>query len=84
MRCIYASCQDIGMFTFGGLLVANTIEATRLHERIALFVLLKFGSNPKWQVHLLINIILLNFIFKKILPGFFLDLCWLLHFCHFG
>lgn len=44
----YFKFKEVGMFTFGGLVVANTIESSKLHERIALFVLLKFGSNPQW------------------------------------
>ncbi len=44
-------------------MVANAIELTRLHERIALSVLLKFGSNPKWFVYFifLIKVFFLQF-----------------------
>ena len=33
---------------YGGLVLANAIEITGLHERISLKVLMSFGSNPKW------------------------------------
>ena len=40
--------KEICILFFGGLTIASAIELTRLHERIALSVLVRFGSNPKW------------------------------------
>ena len=36
------------MMFFGGMVVAISIETSGLHERIALRVLMNFGSDPKW------------------------------------
>lgn len=33
---------------YGGLVMANAIEISGLHERVSLKVLLLFGSNPTW------------------------------------
>lgn len=43
------------MLSFGGIVVANAIEITKLHKRIALLVLLRFGSNPKWYFFVVDN-----------------------------
>jgi sodium-dependent dicarboxylate transporter 2/3/5 len=44
----FSFLKDINMMFFGGLVVAISIETSGLHERIALRVLMNFGSNPKW------------------------------------
>ena len=36
------------MLCYGGLVMANAIEISGLHERLSLKFLLLFGSNPKW------------------------------------
>ncbi|CAF1091422.1 unnamed protein product [Brachionus calyciflorus] len=40
--------QDIILLFYGGLVMANAIEISGLHERLSLKFLLLFGSNPKW------------------------------------
>ncbi|RNA06658.1 solute carrier family 13 member 2, partial [Brachionus plicatilis] len=40
--------QDIQMLFFGGLVLAIGIEKTGLHERVALKIIMFFGSDPKW------------------------------------
>lgn len=36
------------MLFFGGLVLAIGIEKTGLHERVALKIIMFFGSDPKW------------------------------------
>jgi sodium-dependent dicarboxylate transporter 2/3/5 len=45
---ILSLLKDIILLFYGGLVMANAIEISGLHERISLKVLLLFGSNPKW------------------------------------
>jgi sodium-dependent dicarboxylate transporter 2/3/5 len=40
--------KEICILFFGGLTIASAIELVNLHKRIALSVLIRFGSNPKW------------------------------------
>lgn len=40
--------KDIIILFYGGLVMANAIEMSGLHERLSLKILILFGSNPKW------------------------------------
>lgn len=66
------SKKDIILLFYGGLVMANAIEISGLHERISLKVLLLFGSNPKWYrwFKSLLKEIYTNFNCKRLMLGF--------------
>ena len=43
--------KESNIVFFGGVVLALGVERSNLHRRIALRVILTFGTNPRWYVH---------------------------------